>query len=132
VIGCTDGSILVWDLSLSTPDPVHVLLGHASIPGIFATYESIVASEANDMVIRISDIKTAKCLATFGGYETRLGYAVFMDDKTLVTSHQNGSIKVWSIEKSNYFNNFPFQIFIIFPTRLIMIVPALLRCMDPQ
>lgn len=97
--GCTDGSILVWDLSLQTPDPVHVLSGHVSLPAVWTIYRSILVSEAKDMMIRISDLKTRECLAIFGGYETRLGCAVFIDDKTLVTSHQNGLIKVWNIEK---------------------------------
>lgn len=97
--GCTDGSILVWDLSLATPDHVQVLLGHMSLPAVWTIYKSILVSEAKDMMIRISDLKTGECLAILGGYEMRLGCAVFIDNKTLFTSHQDGLIKAWNSEK---------------------------------
>jgi len=97
--GCTDGSVLVWDLSLSISTPVNVLLGHVSLPAVWTIYGSMLVSEAEDMAIRISDLKTGECLAILRDNETRVGCAVFKDDKTLVTSHQNRLIKVWNIQE---------------------------------
>ncbi|KAF9916022.1 hypothetical protein BX616_004801 [Lobosporangium transversale] len=103
VVGSAKGAISMVDLE--SGNILHVLEGHTGrITAIsYSCDGQYVASSSVDTTVRLWDPESAQCLAIIpyvGGYVEALVWNVSEEGCFLVTGHDDGSIRMWQIAKS--------------------------------
>ena len=89
---------------LVVPDPM-VLRGHTGpVWGVAVTPDGkTVVSGSADRTLKVWDLATGKCRATFVGHTDRVwGVAVTPDGKTVVSGSKDKMLKVWDIETGRW------------------------------
>lgn len=98
---CKDLPIRLWDVSGTTPQPLHVFGGAESMALAFSPNERLLAAACQKGYVRIFDMDSGKELPHLQGHESGSGWACSVcfshDGQRLAAGNSFGVVRVWDL-----------------------------------
>ncbi|CAB3398919.1 unnamed protein product [Caenorhabditis bovis] len=98
--GSLDTTIRVWDLRRQDGEEcIAVLQGHTSLTSGMQLKGHFLVSCNADSHVRVWDMRDGKCVFHLNGHRSAITSLQFFGEDTIVTSSDDGTVKLWDIKK---------------------------------